>query len=46
MVIEEFNLAQLRHAYSHLVNGRIKAAEAVLSSVIRSLETKPKKGDS
>lgn len=35
---ESFNLAQLRHAWKHLNEGRVVAGKEVLASVIRSME--------
>ena len=36
-----YQIAQLRHAYHHLVEDRMTAGIAVLASVIRSLERRP-----
>jgi hypothetical protein len=39
--VNAFNLAQLRHAWQHIDQGRIAAGKEVLASVIRSMERNP-----
>lgn len=35
---DRFNMAQLRHAWHHLDQGRTEAAKEVIASVIRGME--------
>ncbi len=41
--MNDFLLAQLRHAYAHLHDGRLIAGKEVLASVIRTIEKEKSK---